>query len=408
MLVLVVAACSSPPPPPSTGPLAVGALLDLTGDWSTLGESSAVALALAESAIDSGEIDGAVEVAVEIEDTAGDPDKALAAIKQMHGRGITVFVGPQSSAEVRAVTAYANINELTVISQGSTSTELSKPDSVFRFVPDGMAETDALAALMREDGIEVVIPIWRKDAGNTDLQATMRKSFEELGGTTTAGVQYQEVETNFDTAIGSLRNQLASQLTDRDPSRVGIYLAGFGEVVDIFEDARQHPQLSSVRWYGSDGVVNNPELIEASSAAAYAVEVGYPNPIFGLDPALRARWLPTVTVIEEETGVKPDAYAIAAYDALVVAAKAEALRRLDPNLEYNEAFRVTADTHDGLNGSTALNSAGDRIGGDFSYWAVCRQAETYVETYDWQFVGHRGVGGEIHWNGCSAEGHDFE
>ena len=54
------------------------------------------------------------------------------------------------------------------------------------------------------------------------------------------------------------------------------------------------------------------------AAADLAVRVGYPNPILGLRDQDRAMWQPVVDSVEDEIGRRPDTFALAAYDALVV------------------------------------------------------------------------------------------
>ena len=88
----------------------IGALLDLSGDWSSLGESSEVALDVALKDIQSylSRIGSAMKVKLIVEDTAGNPLLALQKLKGLADQGVKVVLGPQSSAEVKAVKEYAD------------------------------------------------------------------------------------------------------------------------------------------------------------------------------------------------------------------------------------------------------------------------------------------------------------
>jgi branched-chain amino acid transport system substrate-binding protein len=108
-----------------------------------------------------------------------------------------------------------------------------------------------------------------------------------------------------------------------------------------------------------------------ASASAFAASAYYPNPTFGLDDALQNLWQPVANAIEARTGITPDAFALSAYDALFVVERA---LRVTGNLKnfasFKSAFVDAANAYSGVTGSTALDSAGDRLNADFDFWAV--------------------------------------
>src|SRR3954451_11732734 len=78
--------------------LTIGALLSLTGDWSTLGITSK---ALLETAV--GEINAFFEatqspgrVTLRVEDTKLEPERAVSGFKALTGAGASLIIGPQS------------------------------------------------------------------------------------------------------------------------------------------------------------------------------------------------------------------------------------------------------------------------------------------------------------------------
>jgi len=108
-----------------------------------------------------------------------------------------------------------------------------------------------------------------------------------------------------------------------------------------------------------------------SNAAGFAASVGYPNPIFGLPDSLRNRWQPISDEVEARTGITPDAFALSAYDALFVVNLA--LQRPKPLKNFDRfkaEFIEEAEHYRAIPGSTALDAAGDRLSGDFDFWAV--------------------------------------
>jgi branched-chain amino acid transport system substrate-binding protein len=298
--------------------LVVGAILDLKSGWTSLGRASRVTLQL--SAADANarlaREGSPLRVRLHIVDAQGKPDIAVRDVRQFAAAaGVKVVVGPQSSAEVRAVRAAANTLGVLVISQGSTAHSLAiAGDNVFRFVPDDIREGEALVALLRRDGVDAIVPIWRDDPGNAGLAQSVRRQFRARGGKVARGVRYGAAASDFSGPVSALAKQVEA-LKQGGAKRVGVYLAAFDEVVGVFRDARADAALSAVPWYGSDGVALTTVLVRDRKAAAFAVQAGYPNPTLGLAVAAIRRAAPLVARVRKRLGRDPDAFALTAYDA---------------------------------------------------------------------------------------------
>lgn len=357
---------------PAVQPTKIGVLVSLTGSWSSLGRNTVAALQIAADEI-SAETHGRKQFRLVVRDTQLDPAQALAAIQDMNSRGVKIVIGPQSSSEVAVIKPYADANHILVVSQGSTASSLAIPnDNIFRFCPNDTREAEAIVALMRHDGIRTIVPLWRNDAGNNGLHDSVQIRFQALGGTVAPGFRYEPTTTDFSAATSSVASQIQSLISaGTDPSTIAVYLAAFDEVVDVFHSAQTNATLSNTRWYGSDGVALSAALTSDASASAFAISVGYPNPIFGLPDALRSRWQPIADEIQAQTGIEPDAFALSAYDALFVVQLA--LVHADPQKNFGNfkaAFVTEASHENAVTGSTALDAAGDRLNGDFDFWAV--------------------------------------
>ena len=227
-------------------------------------------------------------------------------------------------------------------------------------------------ALLQHDGIRAIVPLWRNDAGNNGLHDSVQIRFQAFGGRVTSGFRYEPTTTDFSAATNSVASQIGSLIgSGINPSAIAVYLAAFDEAVDVFHSAEANPTLANTAWYGSDGVALSAALTGDSNAAGFAASVGYPNPIFGLPDALRNRWQPIADEIEARTGITPDAFALSAYDALFVVQLAlqhpKPLKNFD---RFKAAFIEEADHYRAITGSTTLDAAGDRLNGDFDFWAV--------------------------------------
>ena len=392
VLILLLAAANSlrseQPPLHSHREFKIGVLASLTGSGNSLGQDTVAALQIATDQLDAEAKanQGGYRFHLFVRDTQQDPVKALAAIKDLDKRGVQIIVGPQTSAEVAMIKPFADAHNILVISQGSTASSLAiAGDNIFRVCPNDKREAAAIVALMQHDGIHAIVPLWRNDAGNNGLHDSVKAAFENIGGTVTSGFQYQPTTTEFSAATASVASQIQSLVTaGADPNSIAIYLAAFDEAVGVFHSAAANFTLSSARWYGSDGVALSAALTGDASASAFAASAYYPNPTFGLDDALQELWQPVANAIEARTGITPDAFALSAYDALFVVERA---LRVTGNLKdfssFKSAFVDAANAYSGVTGSTALDTAGDRLSADFDFWAV-RQVNG---TFSWVRIG---------------------
>jgi branched-chain amino acid transport system substrate-binding protein len=371
-LLPALGACGAPAP--REREVLLGGLFSLTGTWSTLGQNGRAAMEIAVEDVNrylEGNAAG-IRFAAAIEDTRLEPELALAKAQALQARGVQLLVGAQSSAEVAHLKPFVDANDLLLVSPSSTAGSLAIPgDNVFRFTPTDSLEGVAVSALMWDDGVRAIIPVWRDDAGNAGLEKATRARFGALGGTVLEGVRYGPDTQDFGATVAALAAQLRPVLARRGRDEVAIYLAAFDEVVQLFARARSDPALASVRWYGSDGVALGEALVSSAEAAEFAIRTGYPNPIFGLDEGARDIWAPLAERIRARTDLEPDAFALAVYDEVWSIARGYVASGATRDIErLKRAFTTAAASGYGGTGWTVLNEAGDRKYGDFDFWAV--------------------------------------
>jgi branched-chain amino acid transport system substrate-binding protein len=366
--------------------LVVGAILDLSAGWTSLGRASRVTLGLAVTDANAtlARRGSPLRVRLRVVDARGEPAIALRELRRLAAVGVRVVVGPQGSSEVVAVRRAAARLGVVVISQGSTAHSLAfAGDNVLRFVPDDLREGEALVALLRRDRIDAIVPVWRRDAGNEGLERSVRRQFVAAGGDVASGVPYGTKTTTFDGVVSSISSQAAA-LRSAGAARVGVYLAGFDEVVDLFRAARADSTLQ-VPWYGSDGVALSTRLVKDRSAAAFAHSVGYPNPTVGLSTSLVRSARPLLVRARKKLGRDPDALALTAYDALRIAVEARERAGASSGTSLRRAVVAAANAHVGITGRMTLNPAGDRAYGNFDFWSVCpaRGAFEWRRTFEY-------------------------
>ncbi len=380
-LVASLAACDDSTSPASRE-VVLGGAFSITGNWSTLGVTSKAAMEIAIEDVNEHLTGTGLSFRADIQDTKLEPQTALSVLQGFQTRGVDIVIGPQSSAEVAAMKSLVDASGIILVSQSSTAGSLAVADNIYRFTPSDTLEGVAVAAYMKSDGLTAIVPMNRADAGNIGLKNAARLEFTKLGGSVSTGVEYTATTTSFTAPVATLATQVQAAIATHGADKVGVYLAAFDEVVDVFNAAAQVPVLGTVKWYGSDGVALTTALPGNATAADFSVKVGYPNPIFGLDESARDNWSPLAAQIKSRAGgIEPDACALAVYDIVWVAARAYMASGEEPSTaELRDKFIASADSHFGATGWTVLNSAGDRKHADFDFWALKKNGSAFTWT----------------------------
>jgi branched-chain amino acid transport system substrate-binding protein len=357
----------------------IGALLSLTGDGATLGNTSKGALEIAARRWNASEQGKQVKVVLDIENTDLQPEQAQAALTRLADRGVRIAIGPQSSSEVAAITDQAGARGVLLVSQGSTASSLAQPDdNVFRFVPTDRVEGRASVDLMLQNGASTIVPMWRNDRGNTGLADSVRAAATASGATVSPGVVYEPDTTDFTTALNDLGGQVQSAIAAAGADKVAVYLAGFEEVADVLSTARTVSGLDGVRWYGGDGSAQTKALVAGGPAtfATTAKVNGYPSPLVGLPANQAKRDADLLRQISKRAKATADAFTLAAYDAFNVAARTLAETPADADAAtLRAAFAAQANGAKAVTGTIQLDAAGDRVSTPYVFWSICQRED---------------------------------
>lgn len=361
--------------------IVVGGLFSLTGDGATLGKASEAALELAVRDINEelDELHLPYLVRAVVADTKLTPSGAAEGIRALKAAGASIVIGPQSSAEAAAILEYVNAEKIILISQASTAFSLAiANDYLFRLAPNDRLEGAAVAALMRADGIEVMVPLWRADAGNTGLKEGVVQFFAAAGGgQVVSGVSYAPATTDFASTVTALGAAVRAAKTAYPGRKVAVYLAAFEEGAQILDLARLDADLL-LNWYGGDGLTQSQALLAGSAVASFAAATKFTAPAVTLPEQTRDRWEPVSAEIQARVGFAPDAFSLSVYDAAWVGVLSAVEARNRPDLR-RASFVRNVQRYWGLTGPLALDPAGDRRIADFDFWTV---AETGTRI-DW-------------------------
>jgi branched-chain amino acid transport system substrate-binding protein len=371
-----------------TGEVTLGFLGSLTGRLATFGENELTAAQFAASQVNDHLEDAGMNWTIKIvaEDTQTTPSICLEKVELFNSQGITLLIGPLSSAEVLEIKGYCDSNKVLAISQSSTVPSLSIPDDyIYRFAPTDVVQGRAIARMIWDDNITHVIAVTAQDAWGEELRDTTKARYIELGGTWwTEQIDYSVEAAEFSTEANTLATEVQNAITAHGNESVGVLMIGFEEVAQFFTDATAYPVLSTVNWYGSDGTALSGALLASATAADFAISVGYPNTIYKPSEEATSKFEAVRANNIDVLGREPDPYSYACYD--IVWAYALALMAVDTYDAdaVKEVMPTVAKSMLGALGWINLDEAGDLEKKDYNIWVI---EETAPDVYGWKLHG---------------------
>jgi branched-chain amino acid transport system substrate-binding protein len=347
-------------------------LFPLTGVLSTFGENSAEVAKLAASDVNEWlEAEGKDwRLRLEIDDTATEGPVGLTKMQSWYGEGVQFFAGPQASGVAQELLAFANANQILYISPSSTSPALSIADDfLFRFCTTDEVQGPAIAAVAQAAGVEHLIFAWRGDTWGDGLQGAAEASATELGIAVDSNLlRYDPLQEAF-TSEAALLDGYVSEAVAAGVAieTIGVNVIGFEEVVPFMVEASKYPQLSQVKWIGSDGTAFSEALLQTPEAAQFANTVKFINsmnkPEDGSENYARVR-----DHIQELLGRETDAYSYNTYDIIWALAVAIDQVGYDSVAAAEVLPEVTMEiSKTGASGYIELNEFGDRAFADYNY-----------------------------------------
>ena len=353
------------------GDVEIGLITSLTGELSTHGNDIAEGAKLAVTDFNKHleEMDQNWRLKLVTEDSQTNPVVALEKLTSLNAKGIRAVVGMETSASIRNTKGYSDANNMLVISCCSTAPELAIPnDSVYRLIPDSNSDGAATAKLMRVDGIEAVIPIWRGDPWGDGLEKATSVFFQEKGGVFIEGIRYNPDSPEFSASASLLAEKVSDAIDEYGADNVAVMTLGFSETLQLMQSASEHDVLDDVRWYGTNAIIkehkltNDPiglKFVTSTNLITTQVAVS-DNPIF---QRAQKHFIDTI-------GKEPSSYAYSAYDSVWAVGLSMLEVQSTDISKIKEVFFDITNGHNGAIGKIQLNEAGDLANADYEIWGI--------------------------------------
>lgn len=314
------------------------------------------------------------------EDTESNPDTALARVMELNDRGVNIIIGPPTSASVSKVKPYSDENNMMLISCCSTAPSLAiADDSVFRLAPDDSKQGIAIGKLLADEGIKVVVPVWRGDVYGDDLHDTAKANFESRGHVFAEGIRYDTSQIEFDDTAASLDAAVQDSIARHGSDNVAIFLIAFDESVQVLQSASNFETLKNAKWFVSETLTKQGIVLDDPITRDFIANTEYA----GMQVAESGGTIHDMieAYFVERNGSPPTTFVYHAYDVVwLVGLSILQSGSTDVDI-IKSILPEVASRYMGAIGGTTLNDAGDLAAVDYTVWSVIDGKWTAIGSY---------------------------
>ncbi len=309
MLVLVmcfaVTACSSSGSSADSTKMLVGGIGPLSGNYANYGTSVRNGAQLAVDEINAaGGVNGMTFV-LDFQDSAADPDSAVAAYGKLMDNGMNLSLGCVLSGECASVVAAAKADGIPVLTPSASADNILKDSSTaFRVCFKDSAQGTASANYIADNNMASKVAVFYQS--DIDYSVGLYDAFVEQCGA--RGIEIVEVQTfttdtstDFSTQINAIKD------SGVDVVFIPIYAA---EAASLLTQAKGKLADGTI-FFGCDGLDG---ILTKVADPAHAENVMMLTPFAADAPAANVQAF--VSAYETAFGATPDQFAANAYDAI--------------------------------------------------------------------------------------------
>ncbi|MEM3134557.1 MAG: ABC transporter substrate-binding protein [Candidatus Bathyarchaeia archaeon] len=356
-----------------TGEVRIGVLVDLSGALTRYGEDIWAAYEIAQEDVNNFLAKAGAKWRIKLicENSESSPEVALAKFESFVGQGIRIVLGPMMSPQCASIKPSAEANKVLFISPSATAVTLSIPgDNLFRFCAIDDLQGPAAAIAMYSIGIRYVVSVYISNEWGVGLDKAMTEKFASLGGTVLEHIPWSPDTLEFSPVVERVNDAVQKAKAKGIPlEKIGIYAVAYAQILPIFVAASKYPDLMEVRWFGTDGTVMLPELVDIKEHPVevdFALKTKFTSTMFKIPETKTYHYLKERIV--KKLGREPTIYAYSAYDSVWVVALALAVVNEYDAMKVKNILPQVAGSYYGAIGNIVLNENGDLAMADYSLW----------------------------------------
>ena len=350
---------------PADGEIEIGSILCMTGGLAAMGHliSQGAILAVEEINDDGGVL--GKNLTLTIEDSATDDATAFEAYKKLvEVDGVQVIVGPMISGAVMSSGAYAELNEVPMVSPSATSpliTNTTWTQWALRTCTTDYLQGGVIADIIIDEGYNATAFMVQDTPYGIGIELVVTEILEAANMTIVATIRYDELAANYLTELQAIKDAGADVIV-----QVGYHT----DSAKVYENA-DSLGLNATPWLVAEGVYGL-EAETYPAAAAFMAEAPLLGCTLAPDPGLAA-YVAFVAAYEARWGESPGVYCDTIYDAVnLIALAIEEAGEYDGAAIKDALYELGVD-YSGASGETTWDANGDRVSATYGIW-------DYVET----------------------------
>lgn len=364
-------------------PFVVGALLPMTGPWSSFGTSIWAGLRASLQVIRLEMLPEEAEIALHLFDTAGDPAQAMAGLKTMLEQGIRIVIGPATSEEALFVRDFAGANDMLLVSPSATAGNLSRDDNLIRLVPTDRNQVDALLQTMEAQGISTVAPVHIDDVYGQAFLDELETMASNRGIALLPAVLITTKQPDFHQVVAELETTMEGQ-----ESSAVLLIDSDKRALSLVRAIGYDSSLRQVKWYVGEGITLSAEAVADEWFAEFAARVAMEGFALSVDVDIFDSSIPlarhTIHAYNPDiSSLTP--FAFTAWDALRLIAHTH--RQVGPveTAVFRSALMENANWYINLFSlGSGLDAYGDLLSSPYSRYRIIKAPD---QPAHWQLVG---------------------
>ena len=183
---------------------AVGCLLPLTGTYQAYGNKALKGIELAQNQFAL--LNPDTPLTILIKDTESDPQKTIAAVKELAESGVAAIIGPVATADIAAEEAQKHGIPIITLTQKDQITRIGT--SVFRHFMTPGAQTEALVSFtVKKLGLSRFAILYPDEPYGINFMNLFKDQAESEGGRVVAIQSYDPMQTDFRETLQKLSSQ---------------------------------------------------------------------------------------------------------------------------------------------------------------------------------------------------------
>jgi branched-chain amino acid transport system substrate-binding protein len=325
----------------------IGAVISLTGRGATYGQRALNGIQLAVDELNATEPFRTHPIQLIVEDSQSAAPQSLSAFRKLIDVDhVPVAVGFVLSDEVLTSAPVANERKVVLLTTAAGSDKIKDAgDYIFRNRESGVAQSEAIAsASIKRLGIKEVAILHSNSANGISYRDGFKQAIEQLGGTVSLAIGYNEGKTDYRAEIEQLRAK----------SPKAVYLAGLDQELGLI--LKQAKEVGfSTQFFASPGAISEKLLEIAGSGAEGLISASAPFDVNSTEPRIQS----FITPYKKRFNDSPDFIAANSYDAIFMVAMCFKNGATDADQIKSCLYGVKA--YPGIGGQTSFDADGEVI-----------------------------------------------